>query len=177
MAGFNRKLKKQQEKIDKKNEKKSNEEMIKNKELLDNYKLEIQFTKAQNSEKSVKIEDKTVLTNLKKFVEDFEKMGKSGKADFDKGKADLAFAGIEEMLLTKQFRVTTLRYFMLLIIFQFWDIEPFHNSEEFQRALEDSNLKLLQSGFWNDNLYVLQYINKYFSFSFNENGAFELAVR
>lgn len=177
MAGFNRKLKKQQEKINKLKENKLNDETIRNKTLLDNYKLEIQFLKTRNSDKPVKIEDDIVLNNLKKFLDNFEEMGKKGQAEFEKGKADLAFVGIEEILNTKEFRVTTLRYFMLLIIFQFWDIETFKNSEEFEKACEDSNLKLLQSGFWSDNLYTLQYINRYFSFSFDDNGSFVLLVR
>lgn len=177
MAGFNRKLKKQQEKNNKLKENKLNEETIRNKTLLDNYKLEIQFSKTQHNEKSVKIEDETVLIYLKKFLDNFEEMGNKGQAEFEKGKADLAFAGIEEILNTKEFRVTTLRYFMLLIIFQFWDIKTFKNSDEFNDACEESNLKLLQSGFWSDNLYVLRHINRYFSFSFDDTGAFILLVR
>lgn len=174
MASFNRKLKKQQEKKNIEEQKKQSSEKIRNKELLNNYRLEIESSKLNSEEKSVKIEDELVLENLQKFINDFEEMGKSGKAQFEKGKADLAFAGIEEILRTKEFRVTTLRYFMLLIIFQFWDIASFHNSEEFNEACEESNLKLLQSGFWSDNLYVLQYINKYFHFSFSQEGTFNL---
>ncbi len=170
MASFNRKLKKQ-------NEKRVASQKKRDEDLLKNYILEINYTQASNNEKPIVVTDNIVLENLDKFIGNFEEMGKQGKADFDKAKSDLAFAGINEILKTREIRVTTLRYLMLLMIFQLWDVTPFYNSDEFEDACENSNLKLLQNGFWSDNLYVIKYINKFFYFSFDESGTFEIKER
>ena len=177
MSSFNRKLKKHKEKNDKINEKKINAVMNRDKDLLNNYLSEINLTKINNSEKSITVEDKVFLENLQKFINDFEEMGKQGKAQYDEGKAQLAFAGINDILETKQIRVTTIRYLMLLIIFQLWDISPFRDSDEFEDACENSNLSLLQNGFWNDNLYIVKYINSFFSFIFEDSGMFNIKIR
>jgi len=177
VASFNRKLKKHQEKINKQNEKKITAVMNRDKDLLTSYISEINLTKSYGTEKTLVVEDEVFLNNLDNFVKNFEEMGKQGKAEFDEGKAQLAFAGITDILETKQLRVTTLRYLMLIIIFQLWDIEKFYDSDEFESVCENSNLKLLQNGFWSDNLYVIQYINKYFYFEFNDSGALNINIR
>jgi len=177
MASFNRKLKKQQEKINNLNTKNAAALENKNKELAQKYLTEINLTRISQTVKTISIKDKVFLENLDKFLKNFEIMGKEGKADYDEGKAQLAFIGIRDILQTKTMSTTTLRYLMLLIIFQLWDIATFHNSDEFVEACEDSNLKLLQSGFWSDNLYIIKFINSYFNFTFSNSGAFELKIR
>ena len=177
MASFNRKLKKQKEKVDKINEKKIDAVITREKDLLNNYTSEINLTKLYGEEKAIKVEDELFLKNIKKFMDELESMSQKGQAQFDEGKANLAFAGINSILETKEIRVTTLRYFMLLVIFQLWDITPFHNSEEFENACNDSNLNLLKSGFWYDNLNLIKYINSYFYFTFDDSGTFNIKIR
>ena len=177
MASFNRKLKKQKEKINKINEKKIDAVTSRDKDLLNKYISEINISKSYGNEKSIKVTDEIFLQNLKKFMLELEPMSQKGQAKFEKSKADLAFAGINTILETKELRVTTLRYFMLLVIFQLWEITPFHNSEEFEQACIDSNLNLLKSGFWHDNLHLIKYINRYFYFTFDHLGAFEITIR
>jgi len=177
VASFNRKLKKNQLKKNDIHEKKIDAVMQRDKDLLNNYLSEINLTKTYNKEKAIKVDDELFLNNIKNFIDEFEEMGKQGKADFDNGKAQLAYAGIQEILDTKEIRVTTLRYFMLLMIFQLWDITTFKNSEEFENACLNTNLKLLQDGFWSDNLYVIKYINKFFHFNFEDSGSFIIQAR
>jgi len=177
VSSFNRKLKKHKEKNDKLSEKKINAVMDRDKSLLNNYLSEINLIKVNNSEKSIAVDDSIFLENLQKFMDNFEEMGKQGKAQYEEGKAQLAFAGINDILETKQIRVTTIRYLMLLIIFQLWDISPFHDSNEFEDACKNSNLSLLQNGFWNDNLYVVKYINSFFYFEFKDSGVFNIKIR
>ena len=177
MASFNRKLKKNQLKKNDINDKKIDAVMTRDKDLLNNYLSEIKLTKTYNNEKTIVVDDELFLNNIKNFVEEFEEMGKKGKADFDNGKAQLSYAGIQEILDTKEIRVTTLRYFMLLMIFQLWDIATFKNSEEFEDACLNTNLKLLKDGFWHDNLYVIKYINKFFNFNFEDSGSFILEAK
>lgn len=177
MAGFNRKLKKQKEKINKINDKKIEAVTSRDKDLLNKYISEINISKSYGTEKVIKVTDLVFLQNLKKFMDELEPMSQKGQAKFEKAKADLAFAGINSILETKELRVTTLRYFMLLVIFQLWEITPFHNSEQFEQACIDSNLNLLKNGFWHDNLQLVKYINKYFNFTFDDLGAFEITIR
>lgn len=177
MASFNRKLKKQKEKLNKITEKKINAVTSREKDLLTNYLSEINISKLYGDEKKIKVTNELFFQNLQKFMDDFELMAEKGKATFDKGKADLAFAGINEILQEKELRVTTLRYFMLLVLFQLWDIEPFYDSDEFEQACEHSNLNMLKDGFWFDNLQLIRYINTYFYFKFSDSGAFDLKMR